>query len=76
MLLKKAPRDPNDHNDDNDDQCRKCKKRHEELVMCDTCPIAVWKCMTRKKNIFCKSFFCKDCLDSPPKNELFCKDEE
>ena len=72
MLLKKRRRGTaNDHNDDNDDQCRKCKKRHEELVMCDTCPIAVCgKCMTMKeKYILCKSsFFCKDCLDSPPKN--------
>ena len=72
MLLKKRRRgSANDHNDDNDDRCRKCKKRHEELVMCDTCPIAVCgKCMTTKeKYIFCKSsFFCKDCLDSPPKN--------
>ena len=53
MLLKKRRRrTANDHNNDNNDQCRKCKKRHEELVMCDSCPVSICKAHITKKEAF------------------------
>ena len=69
-LKKKRRGSANEHNDDNEDQCRKCKKRHVELLMCDTCPAAVCaQCMTRREKFILNKgfFFCKNCLDSPPK---------
>ena len=51
------------------DQCRKCKKRHEELVMCDTCPVSICKVHITKKEAFLLNkdhFFCKTCLQKPP----------
>lgn len=61
----------NDEDDDNDDQCRKCRRRHEELIMCDTCPVAVcYSCMSKKEKYLHYSedpFFCDTCLETPKK---------
>ena len=79
-LKKKRRGIPNDHDDDKYDQCRKCKKRHEELLMCDTCPAAVCaQCMTRReKFILNKGFFFLQGLFgfTAGKDDLFCKDKE
>jgi len=56
--------------DDNDNSCRTCRKRHVELYLCDSCPVAVCEpCLTqREKYLLGRDyFFCSSCLENPPR---------
>ena len=56
--------------DDNDNSCRTCRKRHLELYLCDSCPVAICKpCLTQRERFIMGRdyFFCEKCLEDPPR---------